>query len=268
MDKIPIWIIFGATILIVMATIELGFRVGRAAHHRSEDEKESPVSAIEAAVLGLLAFILAFTFGMVSDHYDTRKALVRDEASAIRTAWLRSDFLPEPSRSEAIALLKKYLDIRLAAVQSGDIKELQKILPETVKIQHRLWEIATVNAGRDLNSDVAALYIESLNEVINIHALRISMGMQIRLPISIWVVLYALIMLGMFLVGYHSAIAASRRSWAKPILAISFSLVIVLILMLDRPDSGYLPVTQQPLINLQSMMNGGFEANPTHPQNP
>ena len=46
-----------------------------------------------------MAFILAFTFGIVADRYDARRALVREQAAVIRTAYLRSDFLPEPSRS-------------------------------------------------------------------------------------------------------------------------------------------------------------------------
>jgi hypothetical protein len=35
-------------------------------------------------------------------------------------------------------------------------------------------------------------------------------------------------------------------------LAIAFALVIALVAELDRPDAGFIRVTQQPLINLQS----------------
>jgi len=90
MDTIPIWIFFAATALLVAVAIELGFRLGRAAHRSSDEEKESPVSAIAGTILGLLAFILAFTFGIVSNRYDARKELVRDEANAIRTAYSSS----------------------------------------------------------------------------------------------------------------------------------------------------------------------------------
>ena len=109
-DAIPIWAVFAATIIVVMVAIEVGYRLGHAMHRRSEDEKESPVSAIAGAILGLAAFMLAFTFGIVSERYDARKALVRDEAIAIRTAWQRSDFLPETDRAEAAALLRQYVD--------------------------------------------------------------------------------------------------------------------------------------------------------------
>ena len=80
MDAIPIGVLFAATIIIVVIAIEAGYRLGNAARRRSEREKEPPVSAIAAAILGLVAFIMAFTFGIVSDRYDARKALVRDEA--------------------------------------------------------------------------------------------------------------------------------------------------------------------------------------------
>ena len=81
--------------------LEAGYRLGRAMHRRLEEEKESPVSAIANAILGLAAFMMAFTFGIVWDRHDAKRTLVREEAIAIRTAWLRSDFLPETDRGEA-----------------------------------------------------------------------------------------------------------------------------------------------------------------------
>ena len=85
-DTVPIWVFFVGTILVVMASIEAGYRLGR--HRRSEDEKEAPISGVSGAILGLTAFILAFTFGIVAERYDARKALVRDDANAIRTTCL------------------------------------------------------------------------------------------------------------------------------------------------------------------------------------
>ena len=102
MDSVPVWVIFAATVLVVMLAIEAGYRLGDVAHRRSEEEKESPVSAFAGAVLGLVAFMLAFTFSIVSNRYDARKELVRNEANAIGTAYLRTTFCrsrtgPRPS---------------------------------------------------------------------------------------------------------------------------------------------------------------------------
>jgi hypothetical protein len=63
-------------------------------------------------------------------------------------------------------------------------------------------------------------------------------------------------------VGYLTGIAGSKRSMAGPILALSFAMVFALIASLDRPDSGVIKVTQQPLIDLRDSMgtvSGGGE---------
>jgi hypothetical protein len=117
--------------------------------------------------------------------------------------------------------------------------------------------MAVANARKDMNSDVAALYIEALNEVINVHALRVSVGMHSRIPAGIWLSFYALTILSMVGVGYHAAIAGSRRSWMMLVLALSFSLVITLIASLDLSQNRLLlPVPQQPLEDLQRAMHG------------
>jgi hypothetical protein len=257
MGTLPLSVVFVATVLLVVVAIETGFRLGRATHARSEAEKESPVSAIAATILALLAFMMAFTFGIVSDRYDARKALVREEANAIRNAWLRSDFLPEPDRGDAVRLLRGYVDTRVAAVQSNDVARVRAVVLDSEPVQRRLWDMAVANARKDMNSDVAALYIESLNELANVHALRVAVGIHARIPAGIWLAFYLLIMLSMVAVGYHAAIAGSRRTWMMLILACSFSLVITLIAALDLSQNRFLlPVPQQPLEDLQRMMNG------------
>ena len=45
------------TAALVMVSVEIGYRLGRAAHRRHESEMESPVAAMGGAILGLVAFI-------------------------------------------------------------------------------------------------------------------------------------------------------------------------------------------------------------------
>lgn len=247
MDLLPAWAVSVATVLLVVASIEGGYRLGQSARRRSDPEKEAPVSAIAGAILALLAFILAFTFGIVSDRYEARKGLVREEANAIRTAVLRSEFLPEPQRAEAGALLRRYLTQRLAAVEAGQLADVTAALAESARLQRRLWDMAVAQARLDMNSDVAALYIESLDAMITVGASRKSIGLDARIPVGIWWALHALLTLSMLAVGYHAAIAGSSRTGITLVLALSFSLVLTLITVLDRTHEGYAPVSQQPL---------------------
>jgi hypothetical protein len=256
-DAIPSWALFVGAVVMVLVSIEWGYRLGHYAHKRAEDEKESPVAAIAGSILGLGAFLLAFTFGIVSNRYDAKKELVREEANAIRTTWLRSEFLPEADRAETRELIRKYLESRLAFAQSADFdpERAKALLAEVEEDQARLWEIAVTNARKDMNSDVAALYIESLNELFAIHSLRVIQGLQARIPVVIWIVLLAITALGMSAVGYQTGIAGSQRSLVRPILAVSFALVIALIADLDLPGGGFIRVPQQPLIDVQTWMS-------------
>lgn len=97
LDVIPLWGLLCLTVGLVLAAVEVGFRIGRWRGQRSEHEQETPVGAIVAAILGLLAFLLAFTFGMAASRYELRRELVLDEANAVGTTYLRAGMVPERS---------------------------------------------------------------------------------------------------------------------------------------------------------------------------
>lgn len=90
-----------ATVAIVLASLEAGYRLGVFRHRRSDSEKETPVGEVVAATLGLLAFLLAFTFGFAASRFESRKELVIQEANAVGTAWLRAGLLPAPESTES-----------------------------------------------------------------------------------------------------------------------------------------------------------------------
>lgn len=261
LDAIPVWAWFAGTVAVILLSVEGGFELGRQSARRSPDEKESPAAAIGGAVLGLVAFMLAFTFGIASGRFDARKELVRDDAAAIRTSWLRADFLSEPERAEVKRLLAEYLDARVAFAESGDMGRLAELRAASTAQQKRLWEHAVANGRRDLNSDVGALFIEAINDLINTDAERIAVGAETRIPVGIWLILYALSVLGMMAMGYQAGIAGSRRSRTSVILAVAFALVITLIAGLDRPDTPFASVTQKPLRDVRTFM----EQSPDHP---
>jgi hypothetical protein len=233
-------------------SIEFGYRLSRIHGTRGATEKESPVSAIEGSVLALLAFILAFTFDIASNRFDARKELVRTEANTIRTAWRRSDFLPEPDRATTKTLLRDYVRARASAFQSSDEERVERVLDEAEQMQGRLWNLAVGHADQDMPSDIGALYLESLTEMETVHASRVALSLQSRIPPGIWITLAILTFFGMLMVGYQAGIAKSRRTLAMPILAIAFASVVAPISSLDQPVGGFTltKVSQQPLVDL------------------
>jgi hypothetical protein len=250
LDWLPLWALFGATVALIIVVVEAGFRVGRWRQRRAEHEREPPVGAIVAAGLGLLAFLLAFTFGMAASRFDTRRELVLDEANAIGTTYLRAALLPEPHRSEIRTLLREYVALRLEAVEPGMAVSARA---HSEELQGRLWTQAVV-VGEKNPTPITGLFIQSLNEVIDLHAKRVTLGMRNRIPITIWVALYSTAILAMAGVGYYAGLASTTRSLATLALVVTFSGILCLIADLDRPQEGLLKVSQQAMIDLRKSL--------------
>ena len=223
---------------LVLSAIEGGYRLGSYRHRQSGREKEAPVGAMVGATLGLLAFMLAFTFGMAASRFDTRKQLVLDEANAIGTTYLRTAMLTE-RRDEIRALLRSYVDVRLEAVRSGRVVE--QIL-KSEDIQGQLWSAATAVGLQNPDSIVVGLFVQSLNEVIDLHAKRVTAGLRNRIPGAIWVVLLTIAVLSLAAMGYHAGLVGTTRSIAIIVVAVTFSAVIALIANLHCPQEGSLIV--------------------------
>jgi hypothetical protein len=250
LDSLPLWGLFLVIVVLVLASIEGGYRLGGYRRGRSEREKDAPVGAMVGSTLGLLAFMLAFTFGMAASRFDTRKALVLDEANAIGTTYLRAAMLPD-GRDDVQGLLRDYVDARLAAVQSNDIAEG---LRRAEALQSQLWTRAVAVGQQHPGSIVVGLFVESLNEVIDLHAKRVTAGLRNRIPATIWVVLFTSAVLSLGAMGYHSGLVGTARSLAVLAVAFAFSAVIALVVDLDRPQEGTLRVSQQALVDLRQSM--------------
>jgi len=101
LDRSPVWLLYAGTVLVLLAGNEAGFRLGLWRRGRMPEGEKVPATAIMGSTLGLLAFMLAFTFGMAGTRFDARKQLVLDEASAVLQAYQRAQLLPEPRGASA-----------------------------------------------------------------------------------------------------------------------------------------------------------------------
>ena len=250
LDIVPLWgllLAFGAALWLAM---EVGYRIGRWRHARRPDEREQPVGAMVASILGLVALVLGFTFSLAASRFDARRHAVLEEANAIGTTYLRARLLPEPQASESARLLREYVDVRVRGIAEGKTAEA---IARSEALHELLWTQASA-AAKSQSSIMTGLFIQSLNNVIDLHAKRVLVGIRSRLPVVIWAGLFGLAMLGMSAVGYQAALSATRRSPAMVGLVLAFAVVLFLIADLDRGQEGLLQVNQQALIDVQRTM--------------
>jgi hypothetical protein len=256
LEQIPLLGVFLLTVVMVMLSIWVGTLLGRRRRHQPDHEAEAAMGTIISAMLGLLAFMLAFTFGMASERLQTRKQLLLDEANTIGTTYLRAGLLLEPHRSEVQKLLREYVDIRANLAKEDlpqQVEKLQEAISRSGTLHDQLWSHAVALVQKDRNSEIDALFISSLNEVIDFHNSRITVA-GYHIPTPIWYVLYFITILSMVTVGYQAGLSGKSSLKMGIVLALTFSAVVFLIADLDRPVEGNISVNQQPMFELQKTM--------------
>lgn len=254
LDRIPMWAVQPLVMACCLLAVEIGYRLGTWRFRKAVGEKVEPVAAMVASILGLLAFMLAFTFGLAASRFDERRRVVLEEANAIGTTYLRTSLLPESQRVPAADLLRAYTTRRARYIEEHKVDEA---LQASAELHPQIWAQATAAAQQDPNSVMTGLYIQSLNETIDLHAKRVFVGLRSRVPPLLWLTLGCLTLLSMGSIGYHAGLSATRRSPEMLALIVAFSSVLFLIVDLDRGHEGLMTVNQQAMTDLATVMESG-----------
>jgi hypothetical protein len=252
LDQSPLWAVYVVTVVLALVFAEIGFRLALWLQRRDPDSGTTSISGtVVGGMLGLMAFLLAFCIGIVINQHNGRKAMVVEEANAVGTAYLRAGFLGESDRDLSRNLLREYVEIRLAV--AADESVLESTLMRSEEIHGELWSIVEDNVHQGQDSDIMALLVASINDVIDVHSLRLA-AVALRLPELLWLVLYAATMLSFLLVGISSGADGKRDPLAILLFALALVAVLMIIVDLDRPQQGVLTVSQTALSDLLRQM--------------
>jgi membrane protein YdbS with pleckstrin-like domain len=245
-DPIPVPAVFILIMVVLFVIFEVGYRVGRWWQIRTPEETQGPTDTFVGSILALLAFLLAITMGMASDRFDARRGLVLQETNAINTTYLRAGYLAAPYGDRSRALLREYVPLR---INTDDRQRLAANLARSEEIQAELWAMVE-EVARTESSDTFALYIESLNEVIDLHTTRTTSIIYGRVPETVVLLLILGSGVALGVVGYSAGLTRRRGLLSAVVLVVALAAVLTLVIDLDRPREGFLQVSQQPLIDL------------------
>ena len=250
MNNLPLWLIFPGTLILALIFWEFGYRFGHRTTKEQKPETEQSITTLVSIIVGLVAFLLAFTFNMAAGRFQERRDVFLEDVNAIGTTYLRADLVAEPERSKLKSQMREYVDLRISIAGSDNI---QTRLDRTTEIQDELWKETVAVTEKD-RSPVAAVFVTSLNEMLDMHTKRMTIMFQHRIPDSVWLALYALTIFGIAAMGYQNGLLDHGRSPAVLIVALMFAVVISMIADLDTPGQGTIYVDQQPIIELRNSM--------------
>lgn len=233
---------------------EIGFRFGRRLARRKQQDKEGDngggdqLGAVQGAVLGLLGLLLGFSFAAAASRYVEKQDLIAEEANAIGTAYLRADLLPEPHAGHLRSALSEYVEHRLAVSASLAVGPMPAdAQPRVAEFHKRIWSAA--RDGSLARPDVVEPVIETVNEVIDLHALRMYMGKK-HLPIPILALLVLCSLLAMGVIGFGHGLAQSRSLPMALSLAMLIAATLWMTIDFDHPRVGLIRLTDAPLEEL------------------
>lgn len=243
----PLWLLALVFFAGLLAAREIGYFLRRR-RGGSGDDKDGEAFAM-TSVLGLLALLIGFTFSIALSRYESRRELVVKEANAIGTTWLRMQLLDADDRARMEALLRRYVDARVAFGNAAGPEDEVQQYRQTAALQDELWTalIAVVAPFRD--TPRASLLVTTTNESIDLAAERFA-ARQAHIPARIMRMLVIFAWLGAGLVGYERG----RQRRTTTLLFLLLTLAASLVVDLDRPSTGLINVPQDPMLELRASM--------------
>ena len=242
-------VLFILMIVLLYFGRQIGLRKIRSGMKREAGETGTIISAM----FGLMAFLLAFSFGMSASRYDTRRANILDEANAIGTAILRADIYPSDQRIAFRTNFREYLEARIQYYEAGsNLDEVSRTQTVAAEAGKKLWVRAAELSHNHENLLPSQQMIPALNAMLDASTTRL-MGELARVPDSIIWMLFILAMASTFYLGYASAVKETLDWMVATGFCLLISLVIFITLDLDRPRRGLikLSTSQKAMIDLR-----------------
>ncbi|MEB3205787.1 MAG: hypothetical protein VKK59_00390 [Vampirovibrionales bacterium] len=254
----PTWVV---GLLLVMLMTGIFWLAQRLCVSPPEDPEKD--TSVVSAVIGLFALLLAFTFGMGLERYNIRRDLVLQEANALGTSYLRARLLKDADRKTLTHSLFCYGQVRLSFFEAReDAHLLSRAYEQTDVWQSRIWNQLSVVSQKAPPSDaILSRLLDSLNELFDL-ALSRQIALESRIPPLVLEVLTWVSLLSAFMMGYYQKHSSSNQKMRVFLMFLVMGLVMMLILDLDRPRSGWITVSQAPLnFTLEDIQKSGQLSN-------
>jgi hypothetical protein len=134
--EVDAWVLAVGLAVLLLAAWAVGYWLGR---RLPKEHREAPPSKFGDASLALLGLLLGFTFSMALGKHDQRRQMVVTDSNSIGDFYTCASLLNEPVRGKLQALLRAYIERRLALAQSHlHEAAFQEKLGEIQRLQDRM----------------------------------------------------------------------------------------------------------------------------------
>jgi hypothetical protein len=233
-------------VVVLPALTYFGYRLGQATYVKHGFGRNPPRhlsgDTSLGAILALLGLLLAFSYASSLSWSDARNRALVDEAMAIGNAFQSADLLPEPGRAELQKAILGYARTRHIPKESFQSSEnLQAFIQHTMAMQGALWPVALDAVGGETPAPIQTFILGNVSWVLDAHMIRFMVGSE-SLPLVVKLMLFLSAALALVIAGNKSALQGRPVTWRTFALAGLISVVMIVILDLDRPRDGLITI--------------------------
>jgi hypothetical protein len=243
-----------ATVVALTLAISMlgGWRIGKWMGSQLQRKGDVGPSKFDDASVALLGLLLAFTFGISMSRHDQRRVAVVADSNAIGDFYTCATLLKEPTRMKLQAVIREYAELRLSlARRQIDNYALETGLVQFQQLHTRMTEL--VGQALSDGTPIAVSLTNTLNAVTSNQAARLA-AIRERLPASIIALLFVSAIVTTILIGRQQGFTESAEVAGTLCFILLVSMAVYVTMDLNRPESGLIRVSQEPIERLLSSM--------------
>lgn len=254
----PVWLLLAMLIVINVAALEVGFRLGLKEQHKWRDADSGGGNVVLTSMFALLGLILALTFAGGVNRVDSRKQAVVTEANAVSTAFLRAGLFGEPGRTELRQAVYEYGKTRIIDGTMDTHGARMAWLDRTLEAQSRLWPLTEKIIREQPESAAAApLLVFAMNTLLDEHGTRAGAALD-KLPSAVVWLLILVAAASLMVAGFNAGLHGQMSRWRMTLFAGVLGAVMYMIIDLDRPGDGLIRIPQTLMIVTVADMEKGL----------
>lgn len=201
-----------------------------------------------SGVLGLLALLIAFTFGLALDRYEARYNLLVAEAAALNTADMRVRLLDQPASGKLVQLVREYAEARVR-YGNADAADKPPFAATSGQLRKQIQAETLVAVRNVRDRPFAPLVIQAINDALAVGVER-EAAHNAPLPTTVIVVLVIYAIVVAAVLGSTLPTPGHQHRVVSALLFLLLTLALALILDLDRARSGSIRIDQGPMERL------------------
>jgi len=230
----------------------VAWQIGRRLGGRLRGRDVVKPSKFDDASIGLLGLLLAFSFGTSIAKHDQRRLAVVADANAIGDLYTCASLLKDPSRTRLQNVIRQYAQRRLDLSRGRPRpRDLEEALVEFGRMHDQMTTL--VGEAVSDGTPIAVSLTNALNSVTSNQAARLA-AYRDRLPPSIVFLLYCCAIAAALLIGREQGVEGNTDLAGTVCFILLVSIALYVTQDLNRPESGLVRVSQEPIERLMSLM--------------